>query len=347
VRFRSWWLVALMAGCLSLPACALASGRRRPGATKALVRQRFGVVNAAGWGPGDAVRAARLGISMDRIEMDPTDPPGYDDSLVSADARAGLRPLPVLNIYTSLAALDQQAFADWAVETAARYGPDGAFWRAHPGLRSWLAPTYFELLNEPWGPEDGPVPNPVAYAHLFAIATSLSRARRLPARWLLAGSVHYTDAHGTAADWDRELVAAVPSIASLADGVTVHPYGARSWRGDPDEGWSKLTAVHADFPHLPVWVTEVGYSSSQDPAGLPAGELEKARAVRWYVHQVAATPWIAALFIYGYRDANPDPANPEDNYGLISYDGTQALPGYDAYCIALTGLRRCRPPRRC
>lgn len=334
-----------MAGCLTLPACALACGRARPGATKALLRQRFGVVNAAGWGPGDAVRAARLGISTDRIELGPGDPPGYDDSLVAADARAGLRPLPLLNVYTNLRTMDQQAFAAWAVDTAARYARGGAFWRSHPRLRSWLAPDYFELLNEPYGPGDGWAPDPAAYAQLFAATVGASRARHLPARWLLAASVHYTDAQGGARGWDRDLIAAVPSLASLAAGVTVHPYGRRSWSGNPDEGWSKLLAVHADFPHLPVWITEVGYSSSHDPAGLAAGEVVKARAVRWYVHQVAATPWIAALFIYGYRDAGPHAANPEDNYGLISFGGTK-LPAYSAYRAALTALKQCRARRR-
>jgi len=337
----------LSAGCLALPACALGARHKHPGAGKAVMQQRFGVVNAAGWGPADAARAARLGISVDRVEMDPTDPPGYDDALVAADARARLRPLPLLNVYSDLGTLDQQAFAAWAVDTAARYGRGGAFWRAHPELSARLAPDYFELLNEPYGSWDGPAPDPAAYAQLFATTVALSRAQQLPALWLLAASSHYTDGQGATHDWDRDLLAAVPNLASLAAGVTVHPYGTRSWQGDPDESWSKLRAVHTAFPTLPVWITEVGYSSTHDPAGLAAGELEKARAVRWYVRQVAATPWIAALFIYGYRDADPDPANPEDNYGLISFDGTQLLPAYGAYRSALATVRHCRSPRRC
>jgi len=339
-------VVTLVAGCLCLPACALASRGKHPGPTKSPLQQRFGVVNAAGWGPDDAVRAARLGISVDRVEMNPGDPRGYDDSLVAADVRAGLQPLPLLNVYTDLGTLDQPAFAAWALDTAARYARGGAFWQAHPGLSARLAPDYFELLNEPYGPQDGPVPDPAAYAQLFATTVALSRAQHLAARWLLAASVDYTDAQGGARNWDHDLIAAVPNLSSLAAGVTVHPYGTRSWQGDPDEGWSKLLAVHADFPNLPVWITEVGYSSTQYPAGLAAGEQEKARAVRWYVRQVAATPWIAALFIYGYRDADADPTNPEDNYGLVSYDGTRLLPAFGAYRDALAALRRCRSPRR-
>jgi hypothetical protein len=351
VRVR--FALLLLAGLLAAPSCAVAHAnkkhhRKHHPVSSGLGSQRFGVVNAAGWGLQEASRATRLGISTDRIEFDPTDPPGYDDSLLVTDVSAGLRPLLVLNLYTDMAKLAQGDFSSWAARAAARYARGGAFWREHPELNSSLAPDYFELLNEPYSTDwYGPGTNAPAYAHLFAATVAAARNAGVRGGWLLAAGPHYTDAAGVVHDWDHELLASVPDIVHLAAGVTVHPYGTRSWTGDPDWGWSHLPVVHQDFPTLPVWITEVGYSSTKNTAGIAAGEQEKATAVRWYVRQTAATPWIKALFIYGYIDSGADPGNPEDNYGLISYPGTRALPAYDAYRQALAALKRCRAAHSC
>ena len=92
------------------------------------------------------------------------------DTIVTALAKRGLRWLPVVDYATwwsrSLPLIDHgppadlNALAGYAAALAARYGPGGTFWRAHPELKA-LPVTALEAWNEPdsdayWPPRADP-----------------------------------------------------------------------------------------------------------------------------------------------------------------------------------------------
>ena len=103
--------------------------------------------------------AARAGLGVLPILIDP---PPFRSSRPATGARRGVYP-PASNA----------EFAAFAQLLVRRYGPDGGFWRANPGLpqmpiRSW------EVWNEPNLPQYWAAgPDPAAYAVGFAVATGL------------------------------------------------------------------------------------------------------------------------------------------------------------------------------
>jgi hypothetical protein len=286
------------------------------------------VNNAAGWGPAGAAEAARIGVTSDRIDLEYGSSQASNDALVSNDAGAGLRPLMLLSVYTDLQTMDQNAFAGWAAQVAARYGPGGSFWQANPSLNAGLAPQYFEVINEPYGNWYFNPPTPAGYAQLFIKTAAAGRAANSQTKWLLAAGINYQDQNGQILNWNQQMLAAVPNLASYADGITSHPYGPLTWSGSPNGSWALISAEHAYFPTLPVWITEVGVSAAT------TGLQQQAAAVTWYVQQVKATPWIAALYIFEFADSN-GAGSVEDNYGLTTWGSLSPLPAYSAYQAAL------------
>ena len=106
----------------------------------------------------------------------------YDHVIEQAAAR-GLRVLPLLNGSASWAAPtwnqfpdDPAEYAEYVAAVTGRYGPGGSFWRGRPALAR-LAPTHFELWNEPYI-EYFSVDrvDPARYARLVRAAASAGRA---------------------------------------------------------------------------------------------------------------------------------------------------------------------------
>ena len=141
------------------------------------------------------------------------------DNVIEQAALRGMRVLPLLNGSASWAAPrwnqfpdDFSEFGEYVAAVASRYGPGGAFWRDRPGLAA-LAPTHFEIWNEPYI-EYFSVDrvDPARYAKLVRTAVSAGRAANPRARFLLAADTFYTEAPGDYRNWIDGMYEAVPDL---------------------------------------------------------------------------------------------------------------------------------------
>lgn len=228
---------------------------------------------------------------------------------------------------------DRQAFGRFLGSLVARYGPGGAFWRAHPELPARPA-TWFELFNEPYLPPPGE-PDPAAYALMVRVAVPIARRANPRARFLIAGETTWLDADGhIGGDWMAALYAAQPQLGRWFDGVAVHPYSTRSplTEAAPDasrelsrrvEDIEAVLAAHGDAArHL--WVTEVGWSTCTDPTGC-VSEADQARYLSELL-RLARTRWrpfLDAVFVYALHSYPEGDAAVLPNYGLLRSDGSR------------------------
>lgn len=232
---------------------------------------------------------------------------------------------------------DPRMFGAFAARAAARYGPGGSFWRAHPSLDPSFAPRWFELWNEPYTERysTGGV-DPARYARMVRETLRQGRAANPQARWLMAGELDYKDATGAPRDWLAAIDAADPRLDADVDGVAVHPYAfvapndpgddvALRYRFDRTEAIARGLDQRG-APDTPLWITELGWST----CGLrPDCTSERDQAQR--LADVAAAlerPPLAgrvqALFVYHLRDFPGRSGNDrEAHYGLLRTNGSR------------------------
>jgi hypothetical protein len=231
---------------------------------------------------------------------------------------------------------DPQAFGAFAARAAARYGPGGSFWRAHPQLDARYAPQWFELWNEPYTERysTGGV-DPVRYAKLVRAAIEQGRAANPRARWLMAGELDYADASGAAHDWLAAIDAADPRLAADVDGIAVHPYAfvAPTARGGVAVRYrfDRMAAIvrglaRRGAPNTPLWITELGWST----CGLRPDCTSEHDQAQWLADVAAAlrrpplAGHVQALFVYHLRDfPGRGGDDREAHYGLLRTDGSR------------------------
>jgi hypothetical protein len=357
-RLLACALVAALIACAALAGCAGEAGSVTvPSPPRGAPPLRTGLIlNALGAGSErrrriELGRARALGVRWIREELSWSSierSPGryrwrqFDALLVSAN-RAGLRVLPLLLGTPRWAgpgrfALpdDPRAFGAFAARAAARYGPGGTFWRAHPRLDGRLAPQWFELWNEPYyrffsttGVDPG------RYAAMVRAATVAGRAANPATRWLMAADLTYLDSSGRRQRWLPALAAADPGVLRLIDGVAVHPYvfGAPG----ADDGiplpfrFERIEAIARELdslgaPRVPLWITEIGWSTC-DKRPDCASDQEQAQRIADVFTRVRRRPLsdrVRAVFIYHLHDF-PDHARDDREawYGLLRTNGSR------------------------
>lgn len=239
----------------------------------------------------------RLGVGLIRQTLDWAQveraPGRYDfsryDALVAALSRRGLALLPVLfdppafrssrpahgarpGTYPPRDPEDLGRFAAVAVR---RYGPRGAFWRAHPELRP-VPVRSWQVWNEPNLPAYWPTgPDPAAYGRLLA-ATARAIHRADPGATVVSAGIPQSHIGVPFARYVRGLYAggARPAFDVLA----VHAY-ARDAPGAlaAVARARRLMDRHGD--HRPLWVTELGWASDGPPSSFTVGARGQAREV--------------------------------------------------------------------
>jgi hypothetical protein len=114
-------------------------------------------------------------------------------------------------------------------------------------------------------------------------------------------------------------------IKGSEDGISVHPYSE-------GRGFPGLVSVHAAMlaagDNTPVWATEFGWPTGQDP-NWHVSEADQATNITNGFNDLAALPWVQAGVLYNLRDKGTDPNSMESNFGVIHRDYT-AKPGYQA-----------------
>ncbi|MCW3063425.1 MAG: endo,4-beta-xylanase [Solirubrobacterales bacterium] len=263
---------------------------------------------------------------------------GRYDAVFRTAAQHGLAVLPLLDDVPSWATdggsneslpRDPSSFAAFAGRAAARYGPGGQFWAAHPGLARY-APATMEVLNEPYGHSD----DPAAYARLVRKAGAAVRASN--SRVGLLAAV----APGA---WLDGLYAADPQIFSVSAtaGAAVHPYATKPPSAAPAADTERrVETVHAVMSAhgdggRGVWITEIGWSTCPG-ASECVSESTQASDLAGTFRLAATTwrPWLRGLVFYQGREYAPrSPSDKEAYFGLTRPNGT-AKPALGVFAAA-------------
>lgn len=210
---------------------------------------------------------------------------------------------------------DATAFAAFAGAAAQRYRTEVDAW---------------EVWNEPNIPDFWtPHPDPAAYAALLVGTAAAVRAED-PEATLLAGGLAPAVNDGRAlapADFLEAVYAAGGGPAF--DAVGVHPYSYPALPDDPvTGGWNtfvRLPQLHAVMTRhgdaaKTVWLTEFGA-----PTGTGDGAVSPERQARILdsgFTEARRLPFVGPVFVYALRDSGTDPADREQNFGLLRADGT-------------------------
>jgi hypothetical protein len=269
----------------------------------------------------------------------------FDDRIVSMLAQHDLRWLPILEYSPTWAAPSTAGvhpppdsvadYAAFAGALAARYGPGGTFWRAHPGLAS-LPAQLFEIWNEPNNPAFwSPQPNPAAYAQLYAAARTAIHAADPGGRALVGGLT-------LPSLFLPAMLRSLPALRGHIDGVGIHPYGTDPSRVIAAVRGARSVLDSLGMQSVPLYVTEFGWTTQ------PAGTLNWAPAADrpGYVERTLAelgadakSCGIDAVTLYTWTTPDQDPRDKEQWYG-ISPPGVSGGPDVRAFTDGLARARR-------
>ena len=288
---------------------------------------------------------------------------GRTDSMMAAASLAGVNVLGILAYSAPWASSDPTGagdskypprvaaeFARYAAAVVSRYGPGGRFWSSRPDLPARPL-TAVQIWNEPWGHWFWkPNPSPAAYAKLARAAATAIRAAKPSTTILASGDVLQVRTDGAISDWLRKLRAVDPGLNTLIDAYSVHPYphprtnGPFADRSDPRWDYRRVTLTHEIDPSLPIWITEVGWSTARTSDSVS----EATQAV--YVTDAvvrAVRDWgsyVQRIFLYSFDRDSADLADREGHYGLLRADGS-AKPAWTALKALLASSSATAPAR--
>ncbi len=290
----------------------------------------------------DLAMAKQMGVGQIRVDISwaliQPEPDiinwGLTDALINATRRNKLNVLGVVGFappwgQNSDGSVKPELFADFVDAAAQRYGPKVAAW---------------EIWNEPnqqhrWNAK----PNPAAYARLVEAASAPIR-RRDPKAKILMGSLApaVNDPNGVEISPITFLqgVYRAGIDRSAYDVVSIHPFSYPALPSG-DEEWNTFNrlpdihqvAISNGDGRKPFWLTEYGART-----GNTSNSVSFARQKRLILDAYRETKklkFVQALFFYSLRDASSNRAEPEDNFGVLTYDGTPK-PVYAALRRALT-----------
>jgi hypothetical protein len=264
----------------------------------------------------------------------------FDDTIAGALAAHGLTWLPILDYSApwaqSVPGQDHSPprsdadYAAYAAAFAARYGPGGDFWRAHPELTAQPVGT-IEIWNEPDQPEFWkPAPSAGAYAALYLAARTAIDGVEPGIRVIIGG---LTDPAG----FLPELLQAAPGLRGHIDGVAIHPYGR------PATVLSKVRTARATLQGLglgqvPLYATEFGWTTS------PPGALDYVPAAQRPADIQStltglgqAGGGLASAVLYTWVSPGGDPGDSQNWYGIAN--PTQPAAGTADTAAFTAGLR--------
>lgn len=350
-------VVALLAG--------LAAALAQPGATKPSDDGlRFGTfvfrepfeeaelerLRAAG---GEVVRTTFQWADVQRGIL-----PLYDwrkyDALVARAAEANVSILPLLIGSPEFAApvtshpptsvIARLMFARFANAAVERYGHDGSFWDSHPDV-PYTPIEGWEVWNEPNLPSFWTAGQPDAreYARLLVLISRAIRIADPRAKVVLAGMPDPKKQTVTPASRFLAELYALPGVRGAFDVVAAHPY-ASSVRG-VDRKLRLLRSVmdrHGDS-RKPLWITELGWSSSGIEHHLVKDPATQARLTRATVELLKRRRDDYRLgTVIWFRWQDPEVPCPKpggcwyDEAGLFTVDG-EPKPAWDAFARAVGG----------
>ncbi len=271
----------------------------------------IGTNDAAGWGPRAARTILRGHISWSRVEL-----VGRYNT-VAQSLREGFKVLAIVNNpndETPLSAIDPRR---WGGEVVSEL-------RSHPGV------SIAEAGNEMY--LKGGLAEPVQYGLTYLAAVEDMRAAGIhtPLLFNMTGDIPLgswadrtawsEDAHG--GGWLRDAVNGVPGLAAaiLANGMSVHPYGAVGENAHDDWGSASVAAdesvAHAVLGSVPpVYVTEIGFDLARCGDSLGACSTgQQASEMRAEYAQLLADAHVRGIWWYQSHD------DPTGRFGFMDND---------------------------
>jgi hypothetical protein len=209
--------------------------------------------------------AKRLGADIVRLEFDVNAPASALRASVAAHAGQGVQVLLLAGFHGRMPTeAEARNLAGWAAE----FGPGGSFWNGRAD--GHLAVRQIEFGNETsYSHQYGDTYSNQSYkdrAKLYATRVAQAHAA-IAATGRQVGLLAQADDGGTgSAAWVDSMFDAVPNLAQLVDGWSVHPYGPRGiWEPKLDRLIAHTTANGAPST-IPIDITEWGISTNN---GLP------------------------------------------------------------------------------
>jgi len=306
--------------------------------------------------PGMLAEAAAIGVGTIRQTFDWAlvehkrgryDWAVYDD-LVADVTEAGLSVLPILfnppafhssrprtsAVKGTFPPKRNRRFARFAKATARRYGPDGAFWKKHPGLdpsplRAW------QVWNEPnlglyWRPR----PDPAEYTRMLRVVGRAIR-RADPDAEIVAAGLPHSRLGMTPVKYLERMYDA--GAQGSFDTFALHPYA-----GGADAVYTNIKRVRELLDangdrETGLWVTEIGWATGGPAHPHNVGEQGQADMIRRTLATTVAHAErlrLRGVIYYNWRDL---PHAARDRWGLHSgllrRDGSEKL-GYRAFSEA-------------
>jgi hypothetical protein len=339
---RLWCLLALLV--LAVPA-ALARPYLQPA-------NDFEVGIVAGRDPVAQPReTSRLGARIARVEFSIDESPQQIAPVIGAYARAGVR---VLALAGFIGRIPSQSEAEHLATWAAAFGPGGSFWHHHRG--GAFAVRDIEFGSEtsygyqfggcgPGCPEY--MPRARAYALAFVTARQAIVGPRGNSR---VGLLAQADYGGDGNEWVNGMFDAVPNLAELVAGWTVHPYGPRSWWQRSLDALVNQTRARGAPSSIPIYITELGISSDNGACLTENYDWNRCmtyaqagQALTSTVGEIRARygSRIRALFVYQLTDQSPPGHDNEreDYFGALQQSGNPK----GAYTAAVHSLLLANP----
>jgi hypothetical protein len=262
----------------------------------------------------------------------------FDDGIAGALAAHGLTWLPIIDYSApwaqSLRGVDHSAptsagdYGAYAGALAARYGPHGSFWRAHPELTPAPVETY-EVWNEPDNPTFWrPAPDARRYGELYLSARDAITALDPGARVIIGG---LTNPQG----FLPALLRSHPDLRGHIDGVAIHPYGF------PLDGvlarvrGARRTLRALGLGGIPLYVTEFGWTTHPQSALDFLAESERPAAIEGTMADLGHLDCgVVAALLYTWVTPERNPADKEDWFGIHPPGGGPS-PDTAAFAAAL------------
>jgi hypothetical protein len=281
--------------------------------TQGAAQRIVGVNDGAGWGPEAAARLRLAHIAWDRVEI------GTWAKAVSSSLAAGFKVLAITNNVndgTPLSLVEPKAWGEGAAADLVN----------HPGV------ALAEAANEAY--LKGGVANPAQYGRMYLAALSSMHARGIhtPLLFNMIGDYprgSWSSPTSWSKDsggggWLRDAVNANRGLgaAILANGISIHPYGAVGANKNDTYGTAAPAADEAVARAVlgsvpPFYITEFGYDLRRCGSGIGACSLrEQATKLREANAAFAADPHVAGIWWYQSHDDSTG------RFGLMNTDGT-------------------------
>lgn len=274
----------------------------------------------------------------------PTENWTLTDQLMTSAAKVGIHVLAIVDYSAPWASSDpsgqgnkfyapnQAAFAKYAADIAARYGPGGTFWAQNPSLPQ-VPLGAEELWNEPFGWWFwAPNPSPATYGKLaYAAAVAIHDVD--PTMTVLAsGDLLGFNANNTAFPWLADLLKDEPQLASVINGWSVHPYPAPATDSPMDDTAPTWAFDRVELEHdllvahnaaKPIWITEFGWSTAtNDPQSVSEQQQSLYLTEGLKTADITWSSFVARSFIYAWDPSSGASGDYQGNFGLVRADGT-------------------------